>query len=374
MRRSERHTGQDARRRNRILALRIAYAAGATSRADIARITGLTRASASDIVRDLTEDGFLAEVGTGESTGGKPPTLLEFQAGARSVVTLDLSTQPFRGAVLDLRGRFLTRRSLRTTGLTGDAAIERVTRLAARLVKDAPAPVVGIGVGAPGLIDAEGTAIRSTNVGWDGVPLARILGDATGHAAPVANDTSVAALAELAVRDEPSSNLMLVEISDGIGAGIVLDGAIHLGESAAAGEIGHYAAVPGGQPCSCGRLGCLETVASVPSIVRAAGVGSVDALTSGHAGSAAAVDAAAGHLGRILAAAVAVLDVHRIVLTGPLSRYDGDLAGTVRDAIAAQVLAQVGDLVTVSWTKVGADIVLAGAAIHVMRSELGLPW
>ncbi len=374
MRLSERHTGHDARRRNRTLALRIAYAAGATSRADIARLTGLTRASASDIVRDLAGDGFLAEVGTGESTGGKPPTLLEFQAGARSIVALDLSAQPFRGAVLDLRGRILSRRSLRATGLTGGPAIDRAVKLATRLVKAAPAPVIGIGVGAPGLVDADGTVVRSTNVGWDGVPLARILGDATQHTVHVANDTSVAALAELAVRDEPSSNLMLVEVSDGIGAGIVLGGAIHLGESAAAGEIGHLVAVPDGDRCTCGRLGCLETVASVPSIVRAAGVSDVQALRAAHAGSASAVAAAAGHLGRTLAAAVAVLDVHRIVLTGPLSGYDGDLAGTLREELAAQVLAQVGDLVTVSWTKVGTDIVLAGAGIHVMRSELGIPW
>lgn len=368
---SHRQTGQDARKQNLTLALRIAYAAGATSRADIARGTGLTRATASDIVRELTEAGFLVEVGTGESTGGKPPTLLEFQADARNIITLDLSTQPFRGAVHDLRGTVLQRRSLRATGLVGSAAVAKVLKLTQKLLADATSPIAGIGIGAPGLIDANGVVMRSTNLGWEDVALAETIAAGTGIPTHVANDTSVAALAEFAHFEDGTANMMLVEIADGIGAGIVLNGSIHLGETAAAGEIGHLVTVPGGNHCTCGKRGCLETVASVPSLLRISGVDTVAELGTGDGS---ALGEAAGHLGRILATAVAVLDVHRIVLAGPLGELDTTFTDTVRHLIQSRVLTQVADDVTVTWTKMGHDIVLAGAAIHVMRSELGLPW
>ena len=371
--RNAKHTGQDARRQNRRLVLRIAYEAGATSRADVARITGLTRASVSDIVRDLVDDGYLRKVGVGESTGGKPPTMYRFEPAARTIVTLDLSRQPFAGAVHDLRGGVLRRRSLRATGLTGRQALDRSSDLAARLIELAPAPVLGVGVGTPGVIDPTGVVLRSTNLAWQDVPLAQTIATRTGRPTHVGNDTSLAALAEFGAQEGDASNLMLVEISDGVGAGIVLSGAIHRGEAWAAGEIGHLLAVADGAVCTCGKRGCLETVASVPNILKTAGVKANGQLDTDHPGLVAAVERAADHVGHVLAAAVAILDVHHIVLAGPLNAFD-NFAPRVRAAISERVLDQVAEDVTVTWSKLGDDIVLAGAALHVLRSELGIPW
>jgi predicted NBD/HSP70 family sugar kinase len=371
--RNAKHTGQDARRQNRRLVLRIAYEAGATSRAEVARITGLTRASVSDIVRDLVEDGYLRKVGVGESTGGKPPTMFRFEPAARTIVALDLSRQPFVGAVHDLRGAVLRRRSLRATGLTGRQALDRATDLATRLIELAPAPVLGVGVGTPGVIDPAGVVIRSTNLAWRNVPLAETIATRTGLPTHVGNDTSLAALAEFGAQEGDASNLMLVEISDGVGAGIVLSGAIHRGEASAAGEIGHLLAVADGDTCTCGKRGCLETVASVPNILKTVGLKANGHLDSDHPGLVSAVERAADHVGAVLAAAIAILDVHHIVLAGPLNAFDG-FAQRVRAAIAERVLDQVAEDVTVTWSKLGDDIVLAGAALHVLRSELGIPW
>jgi predicted NBD/HSP70 family sugar kinase len=371
--RNAKHTGQDARRQNRRLVLRIAYEAGATSRADVARITGLTRATVSDIVRDLVDDGYLHKVGVGESTGGKPPTMFRFEPAARSIVTLDLSRQPFTGAVHDLRGTVLRRRSLRSAGLRGAKALDRAADLAARLVELSPAPVLGVGVGAPGVIDDVGVVLRSTNLAWRDVPLAETVAGRSGRKTYVGNDTSLAALAEFGAQDGDASNLMLVEISDGIGAGIVLSGAIHRGEAWAAGEIGHLLAVADGAVCTCGKRGCLETVASVPNILKTAGVKANGHLDTDHPGLVSAVERAADHVGAVLAAAIAILDVHHIVLAGPLNAFD-DFAPRVRAAIAERVLDQVAEDVTVTWSKLGDDIVLAGACLHVLRSELEIPW
>lgn len=371
--RNAKHTGQDARRQNRRLVLQIAFETGATSRADVARITGLTRASVSDIVRDLVDDGYLRKVGVGESTGGKPPTMFRFEPAARGIVTLDLSRQPFTGAVHDLRCAVLRRRSLRATGLIGRKALDRAADLAARLVELSPAPVLGVGVGAPGVIDPAGIVLRSTNLGWRDVALADTIAVRTGLPTHVGNDTSLAALAEFGAQEGDASNLMLVEISDGVGAGIVLSGAIHRGEAWAAGEIGHLLAVADGAVCTCGKRGCLETVASVPNILKTAGVKGNGYLDTDHPGLVAAVERAADHVGHVLAAAVAILDVHHIVLAGPLNAFD-DFAPRVRAAISERVLDQVAEDVTVTWSKLGDDIVLAGAALHVLRSELGIPW
>lgn len=367
-------TGEDTRRQNLRLALRIAYQQGATTRAEIARLTGLTRATASTIVRELVDDGYLVEMGAGESTGGKPPTLYEFRAEARTIVTLDLSRQPFTGALHDLRGTVLDHQRVRRDGLTGDDAVAAALDLAASLCREAATEVIGIGVGAPGLVDGDGCVHVSANLGWRDVPLAHLLRERLGTPAHVGNDTSLAALAEYGRQGAAFSNLMLVEISDGIGAGIVLNGAIHVGEAAAAGEIGHLVAVPGGELCTCGNRGCLETVAGIPAIVAAAGVGSAADLARTTPAIDAAVLNAATHVGDVLAAAVGILDVHRIVLAGPLAGLAPDFAEAVRTELAARVLPAVAEDITVLWTKLGDDIVLHGAALHVLRGELGLPW
>ncbi len=372
--RNAKHTGQDARRQNRRLVLRIAYEAGATSRADVARITGLTRASVSDIVRDLVDDGYLRKVGVGESTGGKPPTMFRFEPAARTIVTLDLSRQPFTGAVHDLRGAVLRRRSLRATGLTGRTG-PRPGHRPGRSPRRA---------GTGRLFSASGSAPRESSTppascsapptsAWRDVPLAETIAARTGRPTHVGNDTSLAALAEFGAQEGDASNLMLVEISDGVGAGIVLSGAIHRGEAWAAGEIGHLLAVADGAVCTCGKQGCLETVASVPNILKTAGVKANGHLDTDHPGLAAAVERAADHVGHVLAAAVAILDVHHIVLAGPLNAFD-DFAPRGPGRHRRAVLDQVAEDVTVTWSKLGDDIVLAGAALHVLRSELGIPW
>jgi predicted NBD/HSP70 family sugar kinase len=114
-------------------------------------------------------------------------------------------------------------------------------------------------------------------------------------------------------------------------------------------------------------------VASVPNILKTVGLKANGHLDSDHPGLVSAVERAADHVGAVLAAAIAILDVHHIVLAGPLNAFDG-FAQRVRAAIAERVLDQVAEDVTVTWSKLGDDIVLAGAALHVLRSELGIPW
>src|SRR6266545_568375 len=138
----EKATREQTKTHNTSLVLKTIYQQGDISRADIARITNLTRTTVSDIVAELIEEGLLVETGIGESAGGKPPILIKVEEDARQLICLDLSAHPFTGAVVNLRGRIVGRVTAGSPGenqpgsecvpqgvLTGQNALEAVYRL-----------------------------------------------------------------------------------------------------------------------------------------------------------------------------------------------------------------------------------------------------
>jgi predicted NBD/HSP70 family sugar kinase len=379
-------TGRTSRNGNLQRALQLVVRERVTTRADLARLTGLTRATVSDLVAKLVSDGLVRDVGPGTSSGGKPPTLLELNASGRDIVAIDLSRRPFVGALVDLAGRIHHRAKGRGGELRGRDAIRDVFRLVDRLVTVADAPVLGVGVGTPGIVDEDGSVVEASNLGWHGVALRRELADRIGHPVTVANDAHVGALAELGAH--PGGNLVLVKVGVGIGAGIVVDGDLHLGDRPAAGEIGHIRVVERGERCRCGNRGCLETVASVPSIVaaalRAAGRDGGDvsvpwdvrelAGAIGEEPVRRAIDRAGRSLGTVLSHLVAILDIHRVVVALELAGAEETFLDVVRDEVHGRVLPDLADAVTFSADTSGPDLVLAGAAALVLRERLGVSW
>ncbi len=253
------------------LALQTIYRRGPTSRAEIARETHLAKATVSDLVGVLLDEGLVVELGTGVSAGGKPPTMVSLAPGSRSIVALDLSTVPFTAAIADLQGK-IEHRAEATDSHTGDDALEEVGRLAERLISQAPSDVIGVGVATPGIVDPDGTVRSASHLEWDEVPLASLLGARLGIPVHVANDSHVAALAEYSHGFPEGESLVLVRVGEGVGAGIVLDGRLYRGPGSGAGEIGHVVVDADGSPCWCGRRGCLETVVAMHSLLAAASV------------------------------------------------------------------------------------------------------
>ena len=131
----ERATHQTTRRANERLVLRTIYERGAISRADVARTTGLTRTTVSDVVDDLIVDGLAAESGVGPSTGGKAPILLSVPDGARHLIGVDVDGEQLRGVVVDLRGQVVRRRTRSLNGRDGEAALRDLESLVALLVR-----------------------------------------------------------------------------------------------------------------------------------------------------------------------------------------------------------------------------------------------
>ncbi|HEX6165191.1 MAG TPA: ROK family transcriptional regulator [Acidimicrobiales bacterium] len=355
----------DARRHNRALVLRTMFRHGPLSRADLARETHLTRVTTSDLATELLAEGLVEELGTRVDQGrvGKPATLLGIVSDARLTITLDLSDdERFRAALVDLSGKVRVRRTAERDGRTGDAALDLARSLCVDLAGAADRPLLGVGVGSPGVVDPRGTVLEAPNLAWHGLDLAAGLDAGLGVPVHVANDANAIALAELGLSEPPERSLLVVKVGHGVGAGLVLDGHLVVGDRFAAGEIGHVVVDPNGEACACGRTGCLETVIAAPRLRRRSGQG--DAV---------AEHTAAGHrLGEALAPVISTLNLREVVLSGPLDVLDETVRAAALDAIRARTMPAVGDNVDLRFSSLGEDDVLLGAAMLVLDRELGV--
>ena len=269
----EKATHQQMRTFNQQLVLRALHDRSPLSRADLARLTGLTRTSVGDLVGTLIDDGLIEEIGRGQSSGGKSPILLRVAPDGRHLIGLDLGEAQFSGAVVNLRGEILRSIHLPLEARNGDAAVELVIQLVDALRADDPCPLLGIGIGAPGIIDTStGTVRWSVNLDWAELRLGPLLEERYGVPVVVANDSHAAALAELTFFGRPRpNNLIVIRVGRGIGAGIILNGQLFQGDGYGAGEFGHVSMGSADTPCRCGREGCLETMTSMRALVDAAG-------------------------------------------------------------------------------------------------------
>lgn len=356
---------EQARAHNRSLVLQSLYRSGPLSRADLARLTGLTRVTAGDLVAELVDEGYVHELGTriDPSRPGKPATLVDVARDGHRIIGIDLSdTDVFRGALLDLDGTIIERREQPAAGLTGDAATEAVRQLAAALVDASTRPIIGIGVGSPGVVDLGGTVLSAPNRGWAGEPLQARLADALGLPVIVSNDANAAALAEFGYGDA-APDLMLITVGYGVGAGLLLDGRPLFGSRFAAGEIGHVVVgTDGGEACACGKRGCLETWLAVPRLTARMRAGDPeDALRE-----------AGERLGIALAPIVGALDLSEVVLSGPVALLDGTLAEATVATLRQRTMDRFHGAVTVRMTALGDDIVMRGAAATVLSARLGV--
>jgi len=384
-------TRSQTRHHNSRLVLKTIYDAGEISRAEIARRTRLTRPTVSTLANGLLESGLVVEAGPGPSAGGKRPTLLSINEDGPCLLTLDLSGDDYRGALVTLRGRVIQRAARPAAALRGEAALACVYQLGDALL---PAgPLLGVGVATPGLVDTHrGIVLRAVNRDWIDVPLGQRLAERYECPVHVANDSHMAALAEYTYGDAPGGgNVIVIRVGQGVGAGIILNGRPFYGDGYGAGEIGHVVVDPGGALCSCGNRGCLETTSSIPAMLRAATA--ADRRGSTLAGDApltwarfaaavaahdpVAVDVAV-HAGCLLGAAVAQLvgayNIHKIVLSGRIV----DLGEVLLDAAVAEMhqraLPAMAAATTVRYPSLAAaqlpDLIALGCSALVLQREL----
>jgi predicted NBD/HSP70 family sugar kinase len=374
-------TLREARVHNERLVLATIYDGGRASRADVARLTGLTRTTVSDVVEGLLAAGLCREVGRGPSTGGKAPILLEVPDEARLLVGVDLGDRVFTAATVNLRGEILTRVDVPSEDSDGDVALGLALDLIGQVIGACDGPILGIGIGAPGLVDTgSGKVIQAVKRDWRQLPLGAIVAERFGLPVHVANDSQAAGLAEHVFGAVRGPNLITVKVGQGIGAGLVLNGELFEGDGCGAGEIGHTVVDPSGEMCRCGRRGCLETVASARAVVNQLAalsgrtVTMEQALAEFRSGDPAArriVIDAGRHLGAALGALVGALHVRRIVLAGTMTAFGDEWLKAVSTAAAGHALAALSDDTTFEIGRMD-DIVVLGASALLMTRELGM--
>jgi predicted NBD/HSP70 family sugar kinase len=236
------------------------------SRAEIARESDLQRSTISAIVEALTAEGLIEEVGEGESTGGRRPTLLKLRTKEAIAIGVAVTPTCTTVATSDLAGRIVEQREFFT-----DPDPEKTLREVIATVSEFSAKNKGsieaVGVTLPGLVDpATGTAVYVPFFKWRDIPIAKRISTAIGLPVIIDNDANSVALAELWFgRPEVTGarDFILVLVAEGVGTGIIFDGQVYRGQRGAAGEFGHMViGTHAPVPCSCGNRDCWEAFSS----------------------------------------------------------------------------------------------------------------
>jgi predicted NBD/HSP70 family sugar kinase len=358
------------RRHNLALVLGEVARAEPLSRAGVAARTGLTRGTVSSLVEELIAAGLVTELAAARGGTGRPASPLRLDPRGPAGLGLEVGVDAVGACVVDLSGAVRAQRSVASDHRAGlpESGLATVAALAADVVAEAGLPIAGAAVALPGVVGPDGVLERAPNLPrWVDVAVGDAL-SARLRGLPVraGNEADLAALAER--RAGGPTDAVVVSGGIGVGAGILLDGVLFPGGGGRAGEIGHVVVEPDGQTCHCGGRGCLETVAGLEAMLRAAGVPDLDALVAGHPD---VLRAAGRALGIALTGAVHLLDVPAVVLGGSYPRCGPLLLGTVRAELDARVFSRAG--VDVRFSALGPDAALRGAATAVVQAVLADP-
>jgi predicted NBD/HSP70 family sugar kinase len=238
------------------------------SRADLARVSGLQRSTVSLIVEELLAERWIVEGSMGRLPRGRRPTFLNLN-GQRGVLAVDVHPAQITMAITDLGGKILAQHLVVLPANEQKVISAIVNAIEKIIAAHADRSFDGIGMSLPGRFDLQpdkSTATRSIfapNISW---PIGRIqsrVEEATGLRVVVDNVANACALSEVWFGySDGMHDLVVVNVSEGLGTGIFANGRVLRGEGGYAGEFGHVQVDPNGLPCTCGSRGCWETVAS----------------------------------------------------------------------------------------------------------------
>lgn len=234
------------------------------SRATIARETALQRSTISEIVEALTGEGLVEEIGEGESTGGRRPTLLRLRTVGAIAIGVNITPTHTTVASSDLAGVVVQQESFPTDPIP-ERTVSRIVEIVCEFSRHGS--IEGVGISIPGLVTpATGNVIFVPYFKWRDFPIGEMISQATGLPVTIDNDANAVALAELwfgrpEVRD--ARDFIFVLVADGVGTGIIFDGQVYRGVRGAAGEFGHMiVGINAPVLCSCGNDDCWEAFAS----------------------------------------------------------------------------------------------------------------
>lgn len=375
--------------------LRLIWQERRISRAEIARQLELSRSTVSEIVEELLATGLVAEVGAGESRGGRRPIVLEFQDDAFCLLGVDMGAAHVSVALTNLRGQVLAweevRHQVREDARGARQVIGRLVDACLARVEGAASRLVGVGVAVPCPVDPRHPDVLSEVVmpAWGGRLGLDPLAERLGVPLLVDNDANLGALAERWWgAGQQVDDFAFIKVATGVGSGHIIDGKIYRGASGIAGEIGHVAIDASGPPCVCGLRGCLTTFVGTKAMVERAGAllgehpdsslaghpitlnGIVDAALAGDDLACQVVREAGEKLGVAVAGMLNLLNPALVIVGGGLARLGDLLLEPIRRTVRSRSLVASVAASEIVASALGAQDVAVGAATLVLQAAL----
>jgi glucokinase-like ROK family protein len=375
--------------------LELAWRERRISRAEIARRTGLSRSTVSEIVEDLLRTRLIAEVGDGPSEGGRRPVVLQFQDDAYGILGIDVGAAHVAAALIDLRGQVLAweyrPHPVRSDPKGTTALMVELSEACLKRWKLGIDRLAGVGVAVPSPVDPQDPDRVSDVVmpDWKGQSVGGSLRERFQVPVFVDNDANLGALAERwwgAGREV--DDFAYVKVATGVGAGLIIRKEIYRGANGVAGEIGHLAIDPRGEPCVCGLRGCVATrVGSRALIARATALRDEypesplagqeptitaieDAALGGDPLALRVVDEAAEYLGIAIASMLNLVNPGRVIIGGGLARLGELLISRLRRSISSRTLLSSIAPTEIVTSELGPRTVALGAATLVLQNAL----
>jgi predicted NBD/HSP70 family sugar kinase len=256
---------------NKQIVLNYVRARSPISRAEIARETSLQRSTVSAIVDDLHVEGLIEEIGTGDSTGGRKPTLLKLRTGRPVAIGVDVTPRETTVVLADLAGNLLQTEEFPTSSDI-DYMNKQILSKVKQYADAYPHTDLEVGISVPGIADqTSGEILYVPYFQWSNWDIGHQITEQLGLSVVIENDANAVALAELwfgADEIKRTRNFIMVFVAEGIGTGIIIDGQVYRGEQGAAGEFGHmFVGENAPVACSCGRRDCWEAHASEKALL-----------------------------------------------------------------------------------------------------------
>jgi predicted NBD/HSP70 family sugar kinase len=376
-------TPVNLRELGRLRVLEALHTTQRSSRPELVRVTGLSRATVSSLIADLIAAGLVTEdEGTAEAeprrTTGRPAQSLSLVPGSAYAVGADIGHQHVRLVLCDLFGAVLWEHcSMTEVDRAPQETLDLVAALADRALRETGVPrsrVLGIGAGIASPVDKDTGVLGCDGVmpGWNGLRLPDELRRRTSLPVRVTNDANAGALAErMYGAGRQADDMVYVRLSAGIGAGVISGGRLLLGARGLAGELGHLPLIADGLICRCGNRGCLETVASPVAIARlladswgrqVAPGDLPDLIRQRNTGALRAIRDAGDAVGRALSTLVTLLNPRLIVIGGDLAGAADDILDPIRAAVRRHTLPSASEGLHILATTLAPTTEVRGAA------------
>ncbi len=382
---------------NRSLVLDLLKQKSPISRAAIAKATALAKPTVSAIVDDLLTEGLVREIGVGQTTtgGGRPPILLEFNARSQYVAGVHIGVRRTTIVVADARGQEVGRHQTPTPKAKPADQLKKVAATIKDTMKKVGAPrdrLAAIGVVVPGLTDFDaGVCLLAPNLGWRDVPVRDLLGQSIDVPIFVHNTMHAVVVAEsVEGAGQGETEIAMLYVGSGVGASMMIEGRLYHGIGGIAGEIGHCAVKGATERCNCGKVGCLETVASGPAIARAAqhavdagrksllsggkrsgnGIGAEDVAEAAAKGDRLALDVlenAGRELGIAASWLINLFNPAVLIIGGGLVDAGEPFLRPLRQAAKENALPQAAERVDIRVSTLGQDLEVRGAVLLALQ-------